>query len=374
MKNPVPLFKITLIIVLSCFLQFAKAQIVYTDINPDTLIGNFNYFHIDINADGINDYELHTSTVTAFYVRTATVTMYGLNDNTIAVGDSAAVHPGYPLALSEGATIPSAGIFTFTNGGKLRGYTLGGIFGYWENNVDKFLGIKLIVDGSIYYGWIELSVYANWPDAHATVISYAYNSTPNQTILAGQTCPPLAQVVADGPTTFCDGGSVILSSVNSGNTLSYQWKKNNVNIPGATSKNYTATTPGSYKVTVTDFLNGCSKSSAKKKVNVPCKINGSDLPVNDEITVAPNPFSYSTTISFSPSFLSTNGAEKVSVRIFDMTGRIVKTLADGEMHEEIQQLVWDATDEKGNPVNSGIYILKFDSESCSVTRKLSVIK
>ena len=57
-----------------------------------------------------------------------------------------------------------------------------------------------------------------------------------------------------------------------------------------------------------------------------------------------------------------------------MTGRIVKTLADEEMQEGVQQIEWNATDEKGNAVDAGIYFLKVEGENFSETKKLSLIK
>ena len=62
--------------------------------------------------------------------------------------------------------------------------------------------------------------------------------------------------------------STIASSVTAqtGATLSYQWKKGGVDIPGATSASLTRTgvaigDTGSYSVTVTSTLNGTSVSS-----------------------------------------------------------------------------------------------------------------
>ncbi len=96
-------------------------------------------------------------------------------------------------------------------------------------------------------------------------------------------------------------------------------------------------------------------------------INESSNFINENIF--PNPVSKSTIISFSLS-----QAERVSVKIFDMTGRLVKTLANAEMNEGNHQLEWNATDEKGNAVGAGIYFLKVDARDFSETKKLSVMK
>ncbi len=75
-----------------------------------------------------------------------------------------------------------------------------------------------------------------------------------------------ASITAAGPTTFCQGGSVVLNA-NTGTGLIYQWKNNGNNISGATSASYTANTAGSYTVLVTDG-NGCSANSTATTIAV----------------------------------------------------------------------------------------------------------
>ena len=48
-----------------------------------------------------------------------------------------------------------------------------------------------------------------------------------------------------GPTTFCEGTNVALSVASVPGAV-YQWKKNSVNIPGAVSASYVATSTGYY--------------------------------------------------------------------------------------------------------------------------------
>ena len=82
----------------------------------------------------------------------------------------------------------------------------------------------------------------------------------------------------------------------------------------------------------------------------------------------PNPFTNSITISFSISH-----AENVSIKIFDITGRLVITLVDAEMQSGIQQLQWDGIDAKGNPVDAGIYFLNINSSTIQETIKVQKI-
>ena len=64
-----------------------------------------------------------------------------------------------------------------------------------------------------------------------------------------ENCNTTAAITPEGATTFCKGSSVLLSA-NSGIGLTYQWKRNGANIPGATSLNYTANKSGNYTILV----------------------------------------------------------------------------------------------------------------------------
>src|SRR4051795_4155501 len=86
--------------------------------------------------------------------------------------------------------------------------------------------------------------------------------------------PATPAITPGGPTTFCDGGSVLLTSSSaSGN----QWFLNGNVIGGATNNTYSATTTGNYTVTVT--ASGCSSAaSAATSVTV------NPIPVTPTIT------------------------------------------------------------------------------------------
>ena len=77
---------------------------------------------------------------------------------------------------------------------------------------------------------------------------------------------PTATITADGPATFCQGGSVGLST-STGTGYSYQWKKGGVAISGATAATYSASTSGDYTVTVTNATD-CPATSAATTVKV----------------------------------------------------------------------------------------------------------
>ncbi len=87
----------------------------------------------------------------------------------------------------------------------------------------------------------------------------------------------------------------------------------------------------------------------------------------------PNPFNPLTTIEYS---LSSPG--RVSVRVYDLAGRIVRTLADrgGEAGEH--EVVWDGTTDVGKRAASGVYFVRMEMTgprgSYRATRKLVLLK
>ena len=70
----------------------------------------------------------------------------------------------------------------------------------------------------------------------------------------------VATLTASGPTTFCTGSSVTLTTV-TGSGLTYQWQDGGVDIAGATNSSYNSNTTAFISVIVTNG-NGCISTSA----------------------------------------------------------------------------------------------------------------
>jgi len=80
--------------------------------------------------------------------------------------------------------------------------------------------------------------------------------------------------------------------------------------------------------------------------------------------VNPNPVYNSTTIGF---YLSK--PQNISIKIFDLNGRLVSTLVDQVLDEGNNEIVWSAEEE-----NAGIYFLQFQSAQILNTQTLVVTK
>ncbi len=72
-------------------------------------------------------------------------------------------------------------------------------------------------------------------------------------------------ISAGGATTFCQGGSTLLTASYSG--ASVQWKKNGANITGATSSTYNVTKTGNYSAVTTSPCGSATSSTISVTVN-----------------------------------------------------------------------------------------------------------
>jgi hypothetical protein len=81
-----------------------------------------------------------------------------------------------------------------------------------------------------------------------------------------------------------------------------------------------------------------------------------------DLSISPNPVSNSTTISF---YLPES--QKVTIKIFDVNGRLMETVADKYFDEEENEIVWNATDMK-----AGIYFLTMQTNDFIKSEKLIV--
>lgn len=83
----------------------------------------------------------------------------------------------------------------------------------------------------------------------------------------------------------------------------------------------------------------------------------------------PNPFNPRTEIRF-----STPEKGPVRLEIFDLAGRRVRTLIDGEREAGWQSVAWDGTDAQGRPVSSGMYLYRIVHPRGSDSRRMVLAK
>lgn len=107
-------------------------------------------------------------------------------------------------------------------------------------------------------------------------------------------------------------------------------------------------------------------------------VNNSELDMDDEFLFPhkyalqqnfPNPFNPRTTIHY-----ELPNQELVQIIIFNLLGHQVKRLVDGFRGAGVNSIVWDGTNDHGQPVSAGIYIYQLQAGGFLQTRKMILLK
>ncbi|MCX6291267.1 MAG: M12 family metallo-peptidase [Bacteroidetes bacterium] len=236
----------------------------------------------------------------------------GTNTNSITVSYSASASSGNVsvYGLNAGCNGSSSPAFAVTvNSLPLAAGSITGTASVCQNQAGVVYSVP-VISGATGYNWTLPSGTSITAGTNTNSITVSFSSgavSGNVTVAGSNTCgsgtasnfavsvspaPAAAVVTAGGSTTFCSGGSVSLSFT-AGSGISYQWRKDGVNISGATTSPYTATVAGSYDVVSTSS----SISQQTFSNNTPVKIpdNTCTNPAIDSITVS----GYSGTVSSS---------------------------------------------------------------------------
>lgn len=83
----------------------------------------------------------------------------------------------------------------------------------------------------------------------------------------------------------------------------------------------------------------------------------------------PNPFNPETMIRFQ---LPANS--EVRLAVYSLTGRLVRTLVKGQRASGMHSVVWDATDDVGEPVSSGIYFYRLRAGDFVDTKRMLLLR
>ena len=191
------------------------------------------------------------------------VTITGLNGCSVsstALSVNVNQSPPIPVITASGPT-------TFCQGGSVTLTSPGTVGIVWHVGSNQYTVDTLIVANN--YNNIYITSTLNGCNSQSAFLNVTVNQLPN------------AIITSSGPTTFCSGSSVSLTS---NQASSYLWSN------GATAQAINPNTSGSYSVTVTD-VNGCTKTSSPTIVTVKpmpstaVSINGSQLIANQSSAV-----------------------------------------------------------------------------------------
>ncbi|MBD3423557.1 MAG: T9SS type A sorting domain-containing protein [Candidatus Latescibacteria bacterium] len=108
-------------------------------------------------------------------------------------------------------------------------------------------------------------------------------------------------------------------------------------------------------------------------------LNGSLLDITDDTPTAkfvnklnqnhPNPFNPSTEIKF-----SLKKRSNVTIRVYDVSGRLVNTLVDGVLDAGPQSVNWNGINSNGASVASGVYFYRMDTKDYTESKKMILLR
>jgi hypothetical protein len=172
--------------------QAAEAEIIYTPAHH--VIGANQTYELDLNHDGISDFELKDH----FYTNS------GYSDGSLIVLPQKSANevwtaqqcfgsaPSLCAArLRKGTRVGPKGAFRqdYPNGEIMVRSNHVSYFGKWMN-ATGYLGLKFVIKGKTHFGWARLAVSAQRWHVTATLTGYAYETIPGKAIIAGATKGP----------------------------------------------------------------------------------------------------------------------------------------------------------------------------------------
>jgi hypothetical protein len=175
-----------------------EAKVVY--VNTWIPIAPIASVPLDLNNDGIVDFQFSnqrksnkhcsssfTSHTHWLYCGTMKVlpqnpsnAIWGTNAYASALGSGVSVgsqgkfQSGHELMANERSVASHYGSWDYFSGGP------------WKETSSRFLGLKFLIQGQVYYGWARLNVTATFRGLYGAITGYAYETVPNTPILTGQ--------------------------------------------------------------------------------------------------------------------------------------------------------------------------------------------
>ena len=183
----------------------SESKVVYTETHQVT--SSRVPLFIDLNHDGIRDFILHTTYyVGSGYFKVGLDASGYRNFNNMVAGrrfSRSSYFFSAASALRAGARIGPGGKFSVNfpfmaeelfDGHGSQNSDLGPWAAKGKGVRNRYLGLKFVVHGKVHYGWATLSVTLGHDRQHndvsGTLTGYAYETVPNEPIIAGQISGP----------------------------------------------------------------------------------------------------------------------------------------------------------------------------------------
>jgi PKD repeat protein len=120
-----------------------------------------------------------------------------------------------------------------------------------------------------------------------------------------------------------------------------------------------------YRIELEDADTGARRRTAPLWVTIAPRIDTEPVLHPNQ----PNPFNPSTTIRF-----TVGDSDAVKLRIFDMNGRLVRTLVERRFETGTHAIEWDGRDDHGRTVSSGVYVYRLEAGASTHSRRMVLVR
>lgn len=243
---------------MAAFAGTAGAQINYTDVNPDETYTEDQMYLLDVNNDGTDDFMI---------AQFDTLIQYGsfsfpaegvviLTAGSNAAMNSSGGQLNYLSALNLNDPIDNLQTFSQSTSsapiiaGGFVNFGLGGYsIGPWIDAADHYMGLTFLAGSNFHYGWCRMNEAA---DGLSFVIKdYAFETTPQTGILAGQTVNGISESVEQSVSFQVINNTVQL------NVLNDQFTNGNVTVINAAGQAvHTSALNGNQTIDLNGFASG----------------------------------------------------------------------------------------------------------------------
>lgn len=108
-------------------------------------------------------------------------------------------------------------------------------------------------------------------------------------------------------------------------------------------------------------------------IRLDCTLNTTSVdeiknPVSNFI-LSPNPVASKSTIAFTLS-----QSENVSLKVYDIVGKEVKTIVKDYLAQGYHEFIWNATDDSDNLLENGMYFVRVETINYAVSKKLFLLR
>ncbi len=171
-----------------------EAEIIYK--RDQVHIGENSSYSLDVNGDGTVDFTISVGRGSS----SGGMVLPGQAGNEVAL--SAGSY--FATALPAGAVIgpnakfsPGAGWWMFL--WYFPSAHFGTCWGPWAVDPNGYLGLKFMISGEVHYGWARMGDICGYHHRYVNLRGYAYETIPNQSIVAGSKKGALEDESATGP-------------------------------------------------------------------------------------------------------------------------------------------------------------------------------